>query len=282
MTESQANIFNRLVHTQVINLDRSPQRLATLKTFMDAAGVTFDRFPAFDGKLLDLKNDPLVTGMFDLRMWAKRHHRNPIPADVGCYLSHFKAVETFLKQDKDFGLVFEDDAVLAPDFIARVLPAIQDPGAWDILKLHARHPGPLVTRRVYSDKSRLCSFVTKHTGATGYIVNKAAAKKMLAHMVPAVRMNDWVYDEGHRMNLRVRMIAPMPVSLQNVASTIEADRDKSKRTWIEKHTDRPLLPRWSLPFRRAADDIHRVVYNLFLDGGLAAMIGGPGKPRSAS
>lgn len=269
-----ASAINAQTHTQVINLDRSPERFEVISAELETNGITFDRFSAFDGRALDLDNDPVVTELFDLEMWQRRHHRNPIPADIGCYLSHFHSIRTFLEQDKPLGMIFEDDATLVDDFAAQIAPVIADHENWDILKLHARHPGALVTRKNYSNGTRLCSFITKHAGATCYVINKAAGAKMLNHMTPAVKMNDWVYDEGHKMKLRVRTLSPMPVSLQPVASTIEVDRDKSKRSWIEKHTDKPLAPRWSLPFRRIGDNLHRVSYNLFADGGLSALMSG--------
>ena len=266
--------MNHLLFTQIINLDRSPERLAVLAAQLEGEHIAFTRFPAYDGRALDLDNDPLVTDLFDLDMWKKRHHRNPISADIGCYLSHYHALKTFLAQGKALGLILEDDAQLDAGFAATIAPAILGHKDWDILKLHARHPGPRITRRTYDNGARLCSFITKHSGATAYVVTKHAARKMLAHMEPAVKMNDWVYDEGHKMGLRVRTLNPMPVGLQAVPSTIETEsaRQNKKRSWLEKHTDRPILPRWSLPFRRIGDDAHRIAYNLFWDGGLAALL----------
>lgn len=265
--------FNAAVFTQVLNLDRSPERLAVIDAHLTAAGLAYTRFPAVDGRRLDLANDPEIRAMVDLPGWIGRHHRNPTAADVGCYLSHFRAINLFLAQDKPFGLIFEDDAAFAPDFVEHVTPAIEDAGAWDILKLHARHPGPLVTRRSYEGGVSLCSFLARHAGATAYMINRAAAAKMVKHLVPAVKMIDWAYDQGHVMNLRVRALAPMPVTLQETPSTRESMTGK-KRSWIERQTDRPILPRWQLPFRRAADECHRMTFNLIGDGGLKAVLFG--------
>jgi len=208
-----------------------------------------------------------------MKAWVRRHHRNPTPADVGCYLSHFNAIDAFLAQDKEFGLIFEDDAAFAADFIASVAPALDTPADWDILKLHARHPGPLVVRRRYANGVNLCSFISRPAGAAAYLINRAAAEKMRKHLKPAVKMIDWQYDQGHLMGLKVRTLDPMPVSLQPVPST--RDMKLGKRSWLEKQTDRPILPRWQLPFRRLWDDLHRTSYNLFGDGGIKAIMFGP-------
>jgi glycosyl transferase family 25 len=270
--------FNALVLTQVINMDRSTDRLAVVGGYLSAAGVTFQRQVGVDGKKLDLEGDPELKQKVNLKRWVQLHHRNPSPADVGCYLSHFNAIKTFYDQrEKPLGLIFEDDAAVRPDFIAAVLPAIEDVQSWDILKLHARHPGPLVVRKFYNEDVSLCSYVARHAGGTAYVITHAAAEKMLKHLMPAVKMIDWAHDEGHVMNLRVRTLSPEPVTLQDVVSTRETL--KKKRSWIERQTDRPILPRWQLPFRRAFDEVHRFSFNMFNDGGLKAMLFPPRNPR---
>jgi glycosyl transferase family 25 len=276
----QARRFNELVFTQVLNMDRSTDRLAVIDGYLKAAGVEYARFSAVDGRKLDLDNDPELKRMVDLKGWVRRHHRNPSPADVGCYLSHYYAIKAFAEQAKPLGLIFEDDAAVAPDFIRLVLPAIEDCGSWDILKLHARHPGPLVERKCYGPEVSLCSYLARHAGGTAYVISHKAAAKMLKHLMPAVKMIDWAHDEGHVMNLRVRTLKPGPVTLQDVVSTRETL--KKKRSWIERQTDRPILPRWQLPFRRAADEVHRFAFNLFADGGLKAMLLGPEESAAIS
>lgn len=275
MSDRPSDLFNRSVFTQVINLDESEDRLAAIAGELDRVGIAHSRHKAVDGRVLDLETDPLATARVDLAMWRKRHHRNPLAAEVGCYLSHVQCLEAFLAGDKPLGFIMEDDAQLADDFVDRVLPAVLKAEDWDILKLHARHPGPLVTRRIYTPQSRLCSFVTRHAGAAAYIVNRRAANRMLTHLQPAIKAYDWVYDDGHRMGLRVRTLGPMPVTLRAVPSTIEVHRKKPRRTGLERHSDRPLLPRWSLPFRRMGDGVFRLIYNLLQDGGLLATVSAP-------
>lgn len=269
--------FNAHVFTQVLNMDRSAARLATIDGYLKGAGIEYQRFSAIDGSKLDMAA-PEIKAMFDLDAWVRGHHRNPTNADVGCYLSHYRALEAFAAQDKPLGLIFEDDATIPADFIDKVSYALDDVESWDILKLHVRHAGPLVLRHTYRDDVRLCSFLVRHAGGTAYVVTRTAAEKMLRHMKPARRMIDWTYDEGHRMNLRVRTIAPMIIGLQPVPTTRETGMNR-KRSWIERQSDRPLLPRWSLPFRRLGDDFYRLLFNLFGDGGLRALLLGPDQPK---
>jgi glycosyl transferase family 25 len=275
--EDQRARFGASVFTQVINLDRSPDRLATIKSYLEAAHIPFQRFSGIEGRALDLDNDAKLKPMLDLKAWVRGHHRNPTRADIGCYLSHYYALEAFLAQDKPLGLILEDDAAFAPDLIEKIIPAIDGAAAWDILRLHARHPGPLTPRVWYNNGTSLRSFVGRPAGTTAYMVNRKAAARMLKHLIPARRMIDWTFDQSHLMNLRLRALTPMPVSLQKVQST--RDGIKPNRSWLEKQTDRPLAPRWSLPFTRTWDEVQRLVYTLFIDGGLVALIAPPAKPR---
>lgn len=265
--------INTQVSTQIINLDRSPERLALIAADLDGLGIAWTRLPAVDGRLLDVDRDPRVISGFDLVRWRTSHHRNPIATEIGCFLSHLAALRAFLASPRRFGLIFEDDARLDRHGPAAIAAALDDAGSWDILKLHARHPGPLIARRRY-DAATLASFVLKPAGATAYIVSRAAAERMLGHMTPAFRPYDWMFDEGHRMRLKVRILSPMPVRLAETQSTIEAMRVK-RRDFIGRQTDRPLAPRWALPFRRAADDVRRIAYNLLDDGGLVALARSP-------
>jgi hypothetical protein len=79
------------------------------------------------------------------------------------------------------------------------------------------------------------------------------------------------------MHLRVRTLSPDTVALQDVVSTRETLA--KKRSWLERQTDRPILPRWALPFRRGATEVRRLTYNLLNDGGLKAMLFGPERAR---
>lgn len=269
--------FAAQVFTQVINLDRSPDRLATIKGYLEAAEIPFVRFSGIEGRTLDLEGDEGVKHMLDLKAWVRGHHRNPTRADIGCYLSHYYVLQAFLAQDKPLGLVLEDDAAFGAGLVDHVVHAVDDASSWDILRLHARHPGPMLPRVWYNKDLALRSFIGRPAGTTAYMVNRRAAERMLKHLMPARRMIDWTFDQSHLMNIRLRALTPMPVKLQKVQST--RDGIKPNRTWLEKQTDRPLLPRWSLPFTRTWDEVRRLFYALFLDGGLVAMLAGPKRPR---
>ena len=97
--------FNARVFTQVLNMDRSTERLATIDAYLKAANVDYTRFSAIDGSKLDM-GEPELKAMFDLDAWVRGHHRNPTKADIGCYLSHYRALEALLKDPKNHAPLF--------------------------------------------------------------------------------------------------------------------------------------------------------------------------------
>src|SRR5690606_18084863 len=130
LAEDVAARFNAQVYTQVINLDRSVDRLETVSGFLKAAGLDYVRFSAVEGRKLDM-NEPEMRRLVDVKKWMRRHHRNPTPADIGCYLSHYYAIQAFLAQNKAYGLIFEDDAAFGADFIPFTAHALQNSEDWD-------------------------------------------------------------------------------------------------------------------------------------------------------
>ena len=76
----------------VINLDRDTERMASMAESLGRLGLPHVRVPAVLSKEI-----PGWEAMVDGGLYYSRN-RNvmPRPGEVGCYLSHLKAMETFL------------------------------------------------------------------------------------------------------------------------------------------------------------------------------------------
>lgn len=108
--------------TFLINLDGSTDRLQFATSQLDAAGITFERVPAFDGRGLS----PADLPDYDPAAAMALLGRELRGGEVGCYLSHLDAAKRFLATGKSYGLVFEDDLQLKP----AAVPGIQKVVAW--------------------------------------------------------------------------------------------------------------------------------------------------------
>ena len=94
----------------VLNLDRSEKRMDEFKAAFDATNLTVERIPAIDGSLIDTNsfaNDSVCRNEMG---------RSIQKGEVGCFLSHKKALEKFLTTEAKYAVVFEDDAVPDNEF----------------------------------------------------------------------------------------------------------------------------------------------------------------------
>lgn len=103
---------NQLFDIYIINLERSLDRMNHIKDYLEKRGYDYIRVEGVDGKKYDTKHDMFVDNNYpnyklDLNL------RN----EVGCYLSHMKCLNKFLKESKrNWALILEDDA----DFVKEI------------------------------------------------------------------------------------------------------------------------------------------------------------------
>ncbi|NPD14809.1 glycosyltransferase family 25 protein [Xinfangfangia sp. D13-10-4-6] len=129
-------MMNGDIPVYYINLDSSDERRASIEAGLSAVGITWaERVPAFDGRKIDL-----VTAQdCDLKK-AHRFLGRPLRgAEYGCYRSHLECIDRFLASGQPYGIVLEDDAQIAPDFVPVIdeaLRALEAKGQpWDIVHL---------------------------------------------------------------------------------------------------------------------------------------------------
>lgn len=107
--------------TYLINLDRRPDRLAEAMNCLAANSVSFERFPAIDGKE--------YTGTSTQK-----------PGVIGCALSHYFIVERAKMLGMDMVMIFEDDVALCSDFQSRLSEFLNAlPENWHMAYLGGAH-----------------------------------------------------------------------------------------------------------------------------------------------
>lgn len=151
----------------LINLDRSPERLAFMTTQLAALGLSAERLSAVDGATIDLQ--PYATSGLT-------------KGEIGCFLSHRDAWQRLVASDNDLALVLEDDVRLSAD-LPRVLEtaAKLDRGN-HILKLDTSGRAVLLEKRALrpSERIRLSRLHSEHTGTAGYVISAQAAAELLS------------------------------------------------------------------------------------------------------
>jgi glycosyl transferase family 25 len=169
---------------------------------------------------------------------AVRHFGRPLtPGEIGCYTSHFKLWEEFLRSSGDQMIVMEEDVIAdwkALERLARENLARHD---IHILRLFSTHPFPsdLCVNRFLSPHAHLLRVRGLVLGTQAYIVTRRGAEALLKAAAEIVRPIDWEMSRYWVYRLPNYCVAPYPVLERYGVSAIgQADREAA----LEKGSSR--------------------------------------------
>ena len=163
----------------LINLDRSPERLAFFAEQAAASGIVFERMPAIDGAAL-LHEE--IAGAV-----SRRPVFQPVNAgEAALFLTHRKCWQAFMDSGAPYAAIFEDDAVLAPragEILARLQALAPD---IDVVKLETTLRGVVLTDKALeiTPPYGLHELQSWHGGTAAYAVSRAGAQKLLRQTMP--------------------------------------------------------------------------------------------------
>lgn len=92
------------MYAYIINLDRSPDRLAQTQQELTEHGISYERISAVDGRTLEI-TDGCITGF----KAQGRSKEIPYRGSAGCYFSHIKALRRAIEHNVWPCLIVEDD-----------------------------------------------------------------------------------------------------------------------------------------------------------------------------
>jgi glycosyl transferase family 25 len=177
----------------VINLAHAADRRRTMEEQAAKLGLTFDFIEATDGRFLTDRERSLVDPER-----RKRVSRYPLTDnEIGCWISHRRAMRRLVDSGDAMAAILEDDARLLPGF-AEVLSAVEKRGAgFDVIDLHRLSKKGEIFRPC---GALLPDFTMGRVGlmhmhATSYIMSKAGAEKFLIYSHRFVHVVD---KEMHR------------------------------------------------------------------------------------
>jgi glycosyl transferase family 25 len=190
-----------------ITLERRQDRW---RRFQDQSGINqleLKRFLGVDGKTIDVRKDDRVALCTKRNILAKirrSHEELDSVGGVGCALSHIAVWQWMVDNNQEVCLVFEDDAVVPPDFVERANLCIQqstilkDPKKWDMWLLGGLWDN--LTRIPGESKAiRVGEFVLFHA----YIMTLHGAKRLLKDVYPIHSHIDlWVSIYGYVHDFR--------------------------------------------------------------------------------
>lgn len=246
----------------LINLERSPDRLATMTARLGAIGQPFEVLAATDGRLLG----PEALARADLarRRWFSAYPLTP--NEIGCWLSHLRAMQALLDSGAPMLAVIEDDVILDPALPA-VLAAVEASRFdFDMLYLH-RHrrreffapcatlmPGWRIGRLGYTQ-----------IGTQGYVVSRRGAERILAGSERFVLALDNHLQRFWANRLDLFVLDPPAITPEpDIASTIGAER--VVRTAVPG-ADAPLWEAARRLVRGADSALKRLLFPLYVRRG---------------
>ena len=113
-------LYSFSVTAFLINLDRHPDRLATVQARLAQADVHAERVAAVDGAALSSADRRAAVARFHAILARGRLYT---PGQIGCTLSHNAVYRRMAEENIPAALVFEDDVLLSPDFPASLSAA---------------------------------------------------------------------------------------------------------------------------------------------------------------
>jgi len=164
----------------LINLARAPERLQKMQEQFAAQGLGFERLEATDGRLLTEQDRARVDN-------DARRHFTPYPLsdnEIGCWLSHWRAINDIAESNFGMGAIVEDDVAFSADFAA-TLKAIESCNVpFDLIDLHRklRKKEIFIPCHTLFPGMRLGRVGHSHMGALGYVISREGARKFVAYV----------------------------------------------------------------------------------------------------
>jgi len=207
-----------------INLARSQTRWASVASAGDAHGVTITRVDALDGKALS----DMEIERADLGAFASKNGRDVLPAEIGCFLSHRKAMECFLAGDAEFAVIMEDDMLIDADTVKRVAAVAQVMDPVSVVKLVNHRTTGFVRARMTSEGDQIgrCLFGPQGSAAA-YLVTRESAVALLDALVRVVVPYDVALESGweHHVPVYSTRKPLLAFSDERSATTIAGTKD---------------------------------------------------------
>lgn len=166
----------------IIHMETNTNRLLNFNRYYNISDLVFKKyniFPAVIGKNLNLIDFVTPKAYEQILLTdktkKKRFHYELTRGAVGCYLSHLSVYKKIIESNLKYGIVFEDDSIIANDFYDRLQYGLSVvPQDWDIYLLG------LICLKCDINKDYIN--INRFWGTHGYIIKKDSAKKILEYL----------------------------------------------------------------------------------------------------
>lgn len=216
----------------LINLDRSPDRLAFMQEQARRIGLAFERVRAVNGSAVPdfLREQFAASG--------------DILADgeIGCYASHLVLSDRIVREGWPCALVLEDDVELMPELVEMAEAAARSaPQGWDYIHLSSVESKRALLGVARLPRGRhLVRYWHPPLNTGGYLISRQGAQKMLAARPRLRPIDQDIRVECLRGRFDLLGIYPPPVPwTDRLPTTIDSNwRGARTGTWNPKLSTR--------------------------------------------
>ena len=207
------------IQVLVISLERSTDRRVRVQNELKDFDLDWEFLNAVDG--FTLKELPKSYKPAKVR---RLQGYELTPGEIGCYLSHLKAWEECVHENKPT-LVFEDDFILTPKIEAVIHDLMECQNLWGVVRLSGIHEtGDQAIKE--NDLYKLVINNGDPCGTACYLIQPKAAQILIAHSSEIYEAVDHYMEHFKKHGVRVYAAKPYPVGLSHSKSTIVDRVDK--------------------------------------------------------
>lgn len=233
----------------IINMDSARKRWRYVSRQFRKTRIPFERVSGVNGRELAL---PIAE--FDQDRYQRYHGKRPSFPEIGCYLSHIKALKQFLASGDQYGLICEDDVTLGEDLALLLTAIIHDRRhSWDLLRLCGMHNGHPQSIGRINRRYHYAVNMTRLSGTGAYLVHRDAAQKLVQRLLPMYLPIDHILDQEWTLGIRSLSVYPLPI--------VQDDEVFKSQICSPAKTKFPFWKRyWSVVPYRCHVEIHRLWY----------------------
>ncbi len=208
--------MNRQAPIYVINMAKDTARMASMGQQLAAQGLDFERVEAVVGRELTAEQRRTSYSKF---WYSLLMGRQPSAAELGCNLSHRMIWKMMLDRGQDWAIIFEDDALLSPEF-SNALPLFEkSTEACDVVQFYSLKQPDILKANVPNTPYRLMSYSGANPTATAYGLRASGAKKLLKYRRIIFTNDKWVLGRAF-LGVKCGAIFPFPVGMHQTHSAL--------------------------------------------------------------
>ena len=217
---------------QIISLNPESSDCRRLLAELASQSLTAEIFPAIDGR----QGTPelIADEEFDVQATLKYRLAALTGSEVGCYLSHLRAVRNAYEGGVEHLCLLEDDVRLEPNFSKVLKAAVALPEEVEFIRLMGLK---IHRRKLLQDlipEYNLTRPVKGLCGTQGYVINRAGMLKVLQYGRVINKPIDKLYDHFWDMDLRAYSIEPHLIWEEASGSSVAKKSSKPAKKILQQ------------------------------------------------